>query len=258
MMETGKIIKYTLQDLLRSRITLSYAAFLLIVGFVVFNLDVNVTKGILSLVNVILLVVPLVSIIFSTIHMYNSSEFTELLLARPLMRKSILTGQFLGLSAAMSVAVLLGLGVPVLLYSADLTGITLIFSAVLLTIIFVSIAMLAAVATRDKAKGIGISILLWFFFTLIYDGIVLWILFRFNDYPLENPMLLMTALNPVDLTRILLLLEIDLSAFMGYTGALYKDHFGTSTGIIITVVILLSWIIIPMFFAVRIFSKKDI
>lgn len=257
-METGKIIKYTLQDLLRSRITLSYAAFLLIVGFVVFNLDVNVTKGILSLVNVILLVVPLVSIIFSTIHMYNSSEFTELLLARPLMRKSILTGQFLGLSAAMSVAVLLGLGVPVLLYSADLTGITLIFSAVLLTIIFVSIAMLAAVATRDKAKGIGISILLWFFFTLIYDGIVLWILFRFNDYPLENPMLLMTALNPVDLTRILLLLEIDLSAFMGYTGALYKDHFGTSTGIIITVVILLSWIIIPMFFAVRIFSKKDI
>jgi Cu-processing system permease protein len=258
MKGTGKIIKYTLQDLLRSRVILSYTTFLLIVGFVVFNLDVNVTKGILSLVNIILLVVPLVSIIFSTIHMYNSSEFTELLLARPLMRKRILTGQFIGLSTAMSIAVLVGLGIPVLLYSANLTGLTLLFSAVLLSIIFVSIAMLASVATRDKAKGIGIALLLWFFFTLIYDGIVLWILFRFNDYPLENPMLLMTALNPVDLTRILLLLEIDLSAFMGYTGALYKDHYGTTTGIIITAAILFCWIIIPMFFAVRIFSKKDI
>lgn len=258
MKGTAKIIKYTLQDLLRSRVTISYAAFLLIVGFVVFNLDTDVTKGILSLVNIILLVVPLVSIIFSTIHMYNSSEFTELLLARPLERRRILIGQFLGLSAAMSSALLTGLGIPVLLYSPNETGITLLISALLLTIIFVSIAMLASVATRDKAKGIGIAILLWFFFTLIYDGIVLWILFRFNDYPLENPMLLMTALNPVDLTRILLLLQIDLSAFMGYTGALYKDHFGTSTGMIITAVTLLCWIITPMFFAVRIFSKKDI
>ena len=35
--------------------------------------------------------------------------------------------------------------------------------------------MLASVSTRDKARGIGIAILLWFLFTMIYDGFVLWI-----------------------------------------------------------------------------------
>jgi Cu-processing system permease protein len=181
-----------------------------------------------------------------------------LLLARPIQRQKILIGQYLGLSVALCTALLIGLGIPILLYTPEGTGLSLIASGLALTLCFVSIAVLASVVTRDKSKGIGISILLWFLFTLIYDGIILWILFRFNDYPLEKPILILTALNPIDLARIVLLLKIDLSAFMGYTGALYKDYFGTAIGMAITTGVLLCWIVIPLLFSIRIFTRKDI
>jgi len=258
MQVTIKIARYTLLDLLYNRVTLFYTLFLMGVSVVVFNLDDNVSKGILSLVNIILLIVPLVSIVFATIHMYNSAEFIELLLARPIQRTRILFGHFVGISTALSTAFLIGIGLPVLLYAPSATGITLIAAGWMLTLSFVSIAMLASVSTRDKARGIGIAILLWFLFTMIYDGFVLWILFAFNDYPLEKPVLVLTALNPVDLARIVLLLRIDISAFMGYTGALYKDYFGTAKGMIITTSVLLCWIIIPMLLAVRRFKSRDI
>ncbi len=37
----------------------------------------------------------------------------------------------------------------------------------------------------------------------------------------------LSALNPIDLSRILILLQLDVSAMMGYTGAVFKDFFGT-------------------------------
>jgi Cu-processing system permease protein len=79
--------------------------------------------------------------------------------------------------------------------------------------------------SKDKARGIGAALLLWFYFALIYDGIVLLILFTFSDYPLEKLTLLLSALNPIDLGRIFIMLKMDISALMGYTGALYEDFW---------------------------------
>ncbi len=80
---------------------------------------------------------------------------------------------------------------------------------------------------RDKAKGIGVVILLWLYFSIIFDGLVLFVLFQFADYPLEKMMVGVVTLNPIDLSRILILLKMDVSALMGYTGAIFKDFFGT-------------------------------
>jgi Cu-processing system permease protein len=84
------------------------------------------------------------------------------------------------------------------------------------------------------------------------------ILFSFSDYPLEKLTLLLSALNPIDLGRIFIMLKMDISALMGYTGALYKDFFGSGTGILFTVGIMLLWIIIPLWLAVRKFKRKDL
>jgi Cu-processing system permease protein len=93
---------------------------------------------------------------------------------------------------------------------------------------------------------------------LIYDGLILLILFNFSDYPLEKITLLLSALNPIDLGRISIMLKMDVSALMGYTGALYKDFFGSGTGILFTVGIMLLWIIVPLWWALRVFKKKDL
>jgi len=253
-----KLIKYVVYDILRNRILLGYTLLLLTVSLSLFNLEDDAAKATLSLTNLILIIIPLVSIIFSTIHFYNSYEFIELLVAQPLNRRTILLSQYFGVSISLLAAFFVGIGIPVLLYNAGETGFILLLSGMLLTQIFVSIAFWASVVTRDKAKGIGLSLMIWFYFSLIYDGLILFFLFSFNDFPLEKPILALTCLNPIDLGRILILLKMDISALMGFTGALYKDFFGSAFGLVFSVAVMSIWIFIPMVFATRIFNRKNL
>ena len=253
-----KIVKYVIIDILRNKIILAYTLFLLLFSVSIFNLEDNSSKGLLSLLNIILIIVPLVSILFSTIYVYNSAEFLELLVSQPLKRKTIWLSIFSGLASSLAFSFFIGVGIPVLLYEATPTGFILIASGMMLSVIFVAIAMLAAVKTRDKAKGIGVAVLLWLYFALLFDGLILFLLFQFADYPLEKAMVGVSMLNPIDLSRILILLKMDVSALMGYTGAIFKNFFGTQSGLIISFAVLLLWTVLPAWFSVRKFNRKDL
>ncbi len=253
-----KIIKYVLIDILRNKIMLAYTLLLFVISFSIFNLEDNSSKGLLSLLNIILIIVPLVSLLFSAIYVYNSAEFLELLVSQPLKRKTIWLSLFAGLAASMALAFFAGVGIPILLFESSATGLMMLGAGIFLSVIFVAIAMLAAVKTRDKAKGIGVSILLWLYFSIIFDGLVLFLLFQFADYPLEKPMIGLTALNPIDLSRILILLKMDVSVMMGYTGAIFKHFFGTQAGLMASFAVLLLWILIPAWFSLRKFNRKDL
>jgi Cu-processing system permease protein len=253
-----RIVKYVLYDILQNRIVIGYTLFLLAVSLGLFNLSGDPTKGLVSLLNIALIVTPLVSIVFATIHFYNSYEFIELLAAQPIRRSVIVWSEFFGLAVALTLAILLGIGIPVALFAPNGTGLSLLAAAIGLSVVFVSIALLASVATRDKAKGIGVALLLWFFFALLYDALVLFLMFAFADYPLEKAMLVFISLNPIDLARIVVLLQMDISALMGYTGALFREFLGTGWGIAFATGVLLLWASVPMLLAVRIFRKKDL
>ncbi|GAA4300885.1 ABC transporter permease subunit [Nibribacter koreensis] len=253
----SKIIKYVFYDIVRSKIVLAYTAFLLLLTLGLFGLGGNADKAVLSLLNLVLLTVPLISIVFATTHFYNSYEFMELLVAQPIARKKIFMSQYLGVACSLSGAFLLGIGVPLLLFGAGGTGLYLLATGVLITFIFVGMAFLACVLTRDKAKGIGVALLLWFYFALIYDGMVLFFLYSFSDYPLETPTLVLTALNPIDLGRIMVLLNLDISALMGYTGAMYKSILGSLWGIALAFGLMLLWVVVPVLSSSRLFSKRD-
>jgi len=253
-----KIAKYVLYDIVRSRFILFYAAFLLVVTFSMYSLDSDPGKSTLSLLNIILLVVPLVSVIFTTTHFFNSYEFIELLLSQPVNRRTIFMAEFFSVALALSLAFLIGVAFPMILLAYSAATMYLILSGLLLTFVFVSLAFLASVTTRDKAKGIGVALLFWIYFTLIYDGLVLYVIYSFSDYPLEKVTLILSSLNPVDLARIIILLKLDLSALMGYTGAFYKNFFGSNFGIIYSFMFLILWTGVPLLFALRKFAKKDI
>jgi Cu-processing system permease protein len=253
-----KIAKYVLYDIIRSRFILFYTAFLMVVTFSMYSLDSDPGKSTLSLLNIILLVVPLVSVIFTTTHFFNSYEFIELLLSQPVNRRTIFMAEFFSVALALSIAFIVGVALPMTLLAYSDATLYLILSGLLLTLVFVSLAFLASVSTRDKAKGIGVALLFWLYFTLIYDGLVLYVIYSFSDYPLEKVTLVLSSLNPVDLARIIILLKLDLSALMGYTGAFYKNFFGSSFGIIYSFLFLMLWIGVPLFFSLRRFAKKDI
>lgn len=251
------VLRYIVYDILRNRMVLAYTLFLLLMSATLFSIESNPGKGLLNLLNVILIVVPLVSIIFSTIHYYNSYEFIELLLAQPLPRRQLALGQFLGVGAALSLAFLIGVGLPVLLTGFSAAALSLVLTGVMLTLIFVALALLAAVRTRDKARGIGVALLLWFYFALLYNGIVLFLLFAFSDYPLEKAVIAFVSFNPIDLGRILVMLHTDASALMGFTGAVMQQFFGSGLGVFYAVTIMLLWFALPLWGSVWSFAKKD-
>ena len=223
-----------------------------------FQLDSDTSKVVLSLLNILIIVIPLVSVVFTTIHFYNSYEFIEMMLAQPVNRSTIFLSEFLAISISLLLAFLAGVGLPMLYYGSNESAIQLLFTGAILSLVFTSLAFLSSVLTRDKAKAIGIAILFWFYFVLIYDAFLLWIIYTFSDYPLEVTTLSLIALNPVDLARIMMILKLDVSALMGYTGAFYKQFFGSGTGFLFSLSALLLWLFLPLFLAMGIFRKKDL
>jgi Cu-processing system permease protein len=69
--------------------------------------------------------------------------------------------------------------------------------------------------------------------------------------------MVLTLLNPIDLSRVTIMLGLDISALMGYTGAVFLKFFGTARGIPVSVFSMFCWIVIPAFAMVRIARKKD-
>ena len=254
----NRIIKIIFLDILKNKIILAYTLILAILSWSSFGLEDNSAKGLLTILNIILFTVPLVSILFATIYLYNSTEFIELLLSQPIKRKKIWLSLFLGLSLAMVLAFFIGAGIPLLLNAPDSLGIMMLVIGCLITLVFVALAFLSSILTRDKAKGIGIAIMGWLYFALLFDGLILYLLFQFSDYPIEKAMIVVTAFSPIDLARIQILLHLDVSAMMGYTGAIFKDFFGTSLGLLLSFSLLCLWIIIPFFVSLIKFKNKDL
>ena len=100
-----KVFKYTLIDLARNRFVLSYAVLMLLLAQGLFLIEGEPTKALLSIVQVVMALVPLVALIFTVVYMYDSSEFTQLLAVQPIGRKAILGGQMLAMSVALLIAI---------------------------------------------------------------------------------------------------------------------------------------------------------
>lgn len=253
-----KIIKYVFLDILKNKIVIAYTLFLLVATIGLFMMEDVPEKSLASLLTINLFLIPLISIVFTSMYLYNLTEFIELLSAQPIKRKTLWLGIFSGINIALLVSFIIGCAIPILIFAGNEIGITMILTGMFLTIIFVSISMLASVHIKDKAKGVGVSLLLWFYFALLFDGIVLFLLFQLIDYSLENMIVGLSILNPIDLARIITILKMDMSAMMGATSAVFNQTFAGVVGSIISYSILSLWALIPLYFSTKKFVKKDL
>lgn len=257
-----KVLKYSFLDLIRSRWAFIYAIFYFLFTLSLLWLSGELSKVVISLMNVILVLVPLIATMFGVMYYYNSREFTELLLSQPIRRIHIFIGQYLGVALSLSLSLLLGVGLPFLLYGAfgspDAANLAMLLTVgVFLSFIFSAMAFFIALLNENRIKGFGIAILAWLFFAIIYDGLLLLALSLYSDYPLENFALSASMFNPIDLSRILILLKLDISALMGYTGAVFQKFLGTALGIVASFALLTVWVALPALGIGRVAARKD-
>lgn len=257
-----KILKYTVFDLARSKWLWFYFGFYLLSGFILLFLNNNIHSGMINLMNLVIVLSPLICTILGVIYNYNSRDFVELLLSQPIKRQEIFLGQYFGLSIALSIALSLGIFIPFFFYGIFKSGeiwnlISLVISGILLNFIFTGLALFIGIVFENKIMGFGLSIFIWLFAAIIFDGLFLLSLFLFSNYPLEKLTIIATMLNPIDLARIHIILNLDNSVMLGYSGAVFSKFFGSGKGIILSLLTNLAWIGIIVFIIKRAGDRKD-
>lgn len=238
-------------------------SFLIFGGLITYLGAADPLRASASLLNLVLLLVPLFSLVFGSLSFSESLSFHEVLVALPITRRDIFLGKWLGLGTGLSLSFLLGMGIGSLLQmNVAQAGFDsyalLLLLGVLLTFVFLSVAFLVVNLAKRRELIFGWMLLLWFFAFVLYDVLLMEIVLLFGDYPLELPMLFLVLLNPVDLARVILLLHIDLSAMMGYSAAIFQKILGHKTGIGIGSLVLLLWAFIPFWLGLKSFQKRDL
>lgn len=255
-----KVARFTAVDIFRSKWLPVYTIFFFLIAEGLFRFSGDSGQALVSLTNITILLIPAASIIYGALYFYGAREFVELLLAQPVGRKPLFTGLFSGIAGALGGGFIIGAGLPCLLHgTADdrVTIFAILGIGVMLTLIFVALALLVAVRSDEKVRGVGLCLGLWLAFAILYDGLIWLALALFADYPLERVAIVMTMLNPIDLGRVGIMLRLDIAALMGYTGAVFEQFFGSRMGFMLTIGAMLAWIILPFTLAIRSFARKD-
>lgn len=228
----------------------------------VLRLTGSAERSLVSLLNLVLFLVPLVSLMLGIIGWHSSREFTELLLTQPVKRTRLFLALYLGQVLPLAVGFALAVFFPLAMHRAlspEVAPLALatIGSGVALAFVFGGFALLIGVRIDDRLRSVVAGLMLWLLLSVGYDALVLLVSTTFSDYPLERPMLALMLGNPIDLARSVIVLHSDTAALMGYTGAVLKRFLGTPLGTLSAVIGLLLWMSAPAFLARRIFNNRD-
>lgn len=256
------VLRHEWRSLLRNRGVLVFGVGTLALTEVVLRLTGSAPRAMSALLNLVLLVVPLVTMMAGIISWHASREFNELLLTQPVRRTSLFAALYLALVLPLAGAFAVGMLLPLAWHRAvdaasAMLVLTTIGSGLALAFVFGGLALLIGIRVEDRLRGVMTGLMAWLLLTVGYDALVLIVATTFADYPLERPMLALMLLNPVDLARSAIVLHSDAAALMGYTGAVMSRFLGSTLGTTLAAAGLLAWIAIPLQFARRSFDRRD-
>ncbi|MFW6088282.1 MAG: hypothetical protein ACODAB_00930 [Gemmatimonadota bacterium] len=259
----ARIAGYGIRDVARGRWIVAYGVVMFALAQALVVVEGDIMRAAAGLVNPTLLVTPLVGLLFGTLYVYGARDFNRMLLAQPVGRLELFNGLYAGVALPLVAASVLGVGLPLVMGAitrGDGLGgpMRLLLVVAALTLVSLSLAFLVAVTVRDRAAGMGVAVLLWLGLTVVYDGLFAAVAVTLPHVLVEKPALVATLLNPVDTARILLLMEFDAAALMGYTGAVFRGFFGGSLGRLAAGAGLGAWVLVPLLLARRRFRRADL
>ena len=257
-MRTGFVVlRYELYNVLRSKWLYAYTALLALCTFGFAHVADDPRKAELSLISIINFIIPLVAVLFTT-YWYNSERFTELMLSQPVSRHKLFWSRIVAVFISLAVSLVFGLVLPLVMHDQKNAGMLWLFlGAMFLTVTFCSIGSLIATCAGDKMWGIGSAIGAWFYALFIHDALVLVILIRYRDYPLDILSSIACAINPIGLGRLGLLLHFDAPLLLGHSGAIIRKMVEDHLSYWALLPIALFWLFVPLLFSWRKFSRQD-
>ncbi len=223
----------------------------------------SLSTTIASLSSLSVFIIPLIALLLCYDSFVGEQESGTLLLllTYPISRGQLLLGKFVGQGCIISLATLLGFGSAALLLAFN-GNVVEVFSAFSLFIIsssllglsFIAIAYIISLIASEKSKAAGIALLLWLFFVLVFDLVLLGLLVGIEDGLTQQGLVQVMMFNPADLFRLINLSALKSDDVSGVLSVAINSEFSTFS----LLLVMLGWIVIPLFIAQLIFSKKSI
>ena len=276
-MDTNAVRTIARQELvvsIRNRWTLVFAAVfgVLVLAISYFGLVTGGAVGFqgfsrtsASLLNMVLYIVPLVSLTMGTLSFTSEKSASELLFAQPITRGEILLGKLLGLFASIFTAMLIGFGIGgvVIASQAGTAGSMrypgLVGFSLLLALIFLSLSAFISTLCRRKTKAFGVALFVWFFFVLFYDLLVIGLTFVLKEHTANVFIFGSLFGNPVDMMRVASLMTLNGTDIFGPGGAaLLRFLGGERLSVALLVAALGFWVIAPLSAAQKLLKHQDI
>lgn len=218
-----------------------------------------------SLLNLVLYLVPLVALIMGTLSFTSEKSSSELLFSQPITRSEILVGKLGGLFASMVLSTLVGFGLSGLIIASQagtegaLRYPMLVAFALLLALVFLSLAALVSTLCHRKAKAFGLILFLWFFFVLFYDLVVIGATFLLKERTANLFIFASLFGNPVDMVRVATLMVLDGKEVFGAAGAALSRFLGGEPACIAWLIVgLVLWVLLPLWWSQRLLNRQDV
>ncbi len=223
------------------------------------------TRTTASLLNLVLYLVPMISLAMGALSFTGEKGASELLFSQPVTRGEILTGKLAGLFLSLAAATLFGFGAAGLLIGVQvgIDGVAPFLAfvgfALLLAASFLALGAMTAILSGSRTKGLGFALFVWFFFVLFYGLLVMGVAFLLPEHTANQFIFLSLFANPVDLCRVGSLIAMGDPAVFGYAGAaLVKFLGGASLANLALIGGLLIWIAAPLIISVRVLGRQDV
>lgn len=185
------------------------------------------TVTVVSLSSLTIFLVPLIALILSYDGIVGEAENGTLLLllAYPVARWQIVLGKFLGHTAILAFATIIGYGAAGLAVAQgqawDVEGwrpfVAMVGSSILLGAVFAALGTLVSALARERSVAAGVGVALWLFFVIVFDMALLGLLVADKTGVLGvDGVAYLLMLNPADVYRLFNLTGF--SAVGGLTG----------------------------------------
>jgi Cu-processing system permease protein len=220
-----------------------------------------------SLVQLVLLLVPLTAIVMGVLTLASDRGAAELLFSQPVPRGVILIGRLLGLLVALASAQAVGFGLAGLVLYAraggeGVGGFLLIgLASIVLTAIFLALA--ALVSARHvggrRVRALAIALVVWFVLVVLFDLAALGLASTLRSGTASRVLILTVLTNPIDAVRAGTLLGVEgTGAFGAGSLALLRFTRGPLGAALLLSASALLWIVLPVLLAVRRLARLDI
>jgi Cu-processing system permease protein len=220
-----------------------------------------------SLVQIVLLLVPLTALVIGVLSFAPDRGAAELLFSQPISRTTVLLGKLLGLLEALVGAEALGFGAAGLVIFSQsgeegLSGFVLVFGGgVLLTAIFLGFAAVlgAAAVGRRRTRALALALVVWFVAVILFDVSALGLASLLPSGTASRVLIVSVLVNPVDAVRTAALLGIEGAAAFGAASLAFlrftKGPIGAGLLLALSVA---TWVVVPVAIAIERLRRADL